>query len=802
MIITPNLHPNHLTTSSSEDALLDVSLTEIEFPKVRELVAVHSMTSLGKEEILSALPTDDIAWLTAEHERINEMVTLIMSGETFPLERTEDIHNHLATSRIPGAYLQAAGLLDVLEVLQSSRRVFLYVEQLSEKIPALSELCSAIYQNRLLEKHITEAIDETGNIRDNATKDLQRIRADIFDTTARLRNRINRLREKLGEEEHLQEEFVTVRDGRFVLPLKAERKRVIPGIIHSISQSGSTVFFEPAETFELNNELSLLHSEEQREIIKILTTLTGEIGGVAEDIEVSLSILTRIDAIHSKAQYATKVGGIKPNITNNNFIELRNIFHPLLVQSKQRKDVIPLSITFGQDEHSSTITGHLISGPNAGGKSVAMKSIGLNIAMAVSGFFPIGEVTTNPRRIMTAIGDHQSIESDLSTFSSQIVRLREILSHCTYDSLVLVDEICSGTDPTEGSALACGILDSLIERGVCFVVTTHQSSLKSYALNKANIANASLEFNTESMLPTYRFLQGVPGNSYAFELSRSVKLQDVVLERAKFYLGDKHSELEQSIAIMQKYRLEAEQIRMKVHEEHQLAEKKRKDYEQRFDEFKAKYKHLMLVANEEAKEVVRKAQSQIDAVIKEARENAKPVQEIKSAVEVLRKEISENLEKFSTKPTQSESVVFSVGDKVTIVGSQQAGTIVEIEGTKQALVDFNGIKFKVALKELEPTSAKPLNKPQRTSSSNLKLEATASLDVRGMRAYEAITELDLFISNAVLGNIPLCTIIHGKGTGALRQAIHEHLKQHPQVKTFSLGAIGEGDAGVTNIELR
>lgn len=784
-----------LEYSKEEQQFLTISLEEIEFPKVRELVAAHSMTALGRDMILALQPMHDTEWLRREHERVYEMHTLVMSGEAFPIEHTEDVQAHLNKSFIAGAYLQATDILDVLEVMQSSRRIAGFVSLKREQMPELAAMCSALYENRMLEKHITEAIDEAGNVRDNATRELQRIRQDIFDTGAKLRNRLNKILAKLGEENLVQDEYLTQREGRFVVPLKVENKRVIPGLIHGVSSSGSTVFLEPAETFDLNNELSLLHSEEQREIIRILTTLTGEIGGVANELLHSLDIITHIDTIHAKAQYAAQAGGMKPQIVDENMLELRHVYHPVLQHSKGRKAVVPLSIYF-----DDKTLGHLISGPNAGGKSVAMKSIGLNVAMALSGIFPLGECVTNPRRIMAAIGDHQSIESNLSTFSSQIVRLRDILSFCGQDALVLVDEICSGTDPTEGSALASGVLDSFIERGAFFVVTTHQSSLKSYALSRERIANASLEFDPEKLVPTYAFLQGVPGNSYAFELAKSVGLPEVVMNRASTYLGDKHSELEQSIAVMQRYRLDAEKKSMEVNQQLAEAERKRKEYEQRFMDFKAKYQKLMQVANAEAADVVKKAQASIEQAIREAREQSRPVADIKQDVEKLRQEIAKNVEQFSPKNMNANNDVFEVGDSVVMKESNQAGVIVELDG-KNAMVEFNGMKFKVNVNELRHTATKPTQKARRQTG-QLKLDAAATLDVRGQRAAETITQVDQFISDAIAGNVPFLTIIHGKGTGALRQAIHDFLKEHPQVASYRLGTLGEGDAGVTVVELR
>ncbi len=369
----------------------------------------------------------------------------------------------------------------------------------------------------------------------------------------------------------VQEDFVTMREGRYVLPIKAHVKRQLPGIIHGVSQTGSTVFLEPSEIIEMNNELNLLINEEQREIYKILQNLTKEISTEALSIMRTTEIIAHFDSILARAKFALEYGGIKPTISDERYIKLHKIKHPLLVVSKGAKNVIPLSIEFTEQKR-----GFLISGPNAGGKTVALKSIGLNISMALAGIFPLGLCTTDFRRVYTSIGDHQSIENDLSTFSSQMYQMREILANSDSSALALVDEIGSGTDPQEGGALASGILDTFIELNMFFIATTHQSSLKTYALNKDEIENASLEFNEDKLQPTYKFLSGIPGNSYAFFLAKSIGMSDLVIKRAKSYLGSKQKELEESISVLQKFRTEAikakaeaEKLKLKAKEKEQ-----------------------------------------------------------------------------------------------------------------------------------------------------------------------------------------------------------------------------------------
>ncbi|MFM7156269.1 MAG: endonuclease MutS2, partial [Bacteroidota bacterium] len=542
-----------MSTQQSKHRLMEDSLLELEFPQVLQLIAQSALSELGRELILNARPIDDIAWLTVEHDRIGELRDLLVKGEVLPTEGISDIRNAVHKSMIAGSFLNASELLDVCEAMRACRLLTSYFKNKAESYPILAQFADGFYENRFLEKHITDAIDDTGAMRDTASKELAHIRREIVETSSRLRSRLNKLLSKVAAEDLVTEEFITQREGRFVLPMRASEKRTLPGIIHGVSNTGATVFVEPSEIVEMNNQLSLLLGEERREMIRILTMLTAEIASEAALILGSTDVLGHFDALFAKARYALDMNGMKPVISGDSSIELRHVYHPLLF-ARQGNKPIPLSIEFG-----SGILGHLISGPNAGGKTVALKSIGLNIAMALSGIFPLGECRTSPKSLFCAIGDHQSIEHNLSTFSSQVMRLKDIVDHADDTSLILIDEICSGTDPQEGSALASAILDHCIKQEAMFIVTTHQSSLKSYALNRKELLNASMEFDPVHLVPTYSFLSGIPGNSYAFALANSIGMSATVMNQAREYLGDKHSELEQSIASLQAFRVQAEE---------------------------------------------------------------------------------------------------------------------------------------------------------------------------------------------------------------------------------------------------
>ncbi len=790
-----------MSTINTDEVLLKTALDELEFGQVLESVARRCVSHAGMDLVRSLVPKLDSGTIQVELDRVGECLDLLMMGESIPFHRLADVTGLLARTRVEGNFLSAPDILNVLEALQTSRTLRGYMRDRAQRVPCLDAFCEPLAEDRVLEKHITDAIDDTGAIRDNASRELLSVRREIHELGARLRSRLQRILKKFGDEELLQDEFVTQRDGRFVLPLRVENKRSVDGIIHGVSQTGQTVFLEPAETYEMNNELAILRGREHREMVRILTTLTAEIGAVSRSIEEAVNVLTQLDTLIARARFAMDLGGIKPVIAEERVIEITNVRHPLLVLQARNSpgSVVPLSVRF-----DATTRGILISGPNAGGKTVAMKTIGLTMAMTMCGIFPLGMCSMHPLRIMTAIGDHQSIESNLSTFSSQIIRLRDVLSHCAPDALVLVDEICAGTDPAEGGALAAGILDSLIERGACFVVTTHQSSLKQYALTRPTITNASLEFDDERVQPTFRFLYGVPGNSYAFALAQSVGLPGVVLERAHGYLGDRHSELEKSITAMQQFRAEAEANKRAAAEQLAHAERMRADAEERLSLIKQKRSTVVEDAREEARDILRKANALVENTIREIREQQKSAAEIKTAFTLGKQELD-------GPPTPTAENVppptkWREGSIVTIIGTTSSGTLISVDHKAEtAMIEVNGIKFKVPLSQLSDGTAQKAttDRAKRREASPvdyLKLDAGTNLDLRGQRVDEGLRSLEDFVNSAILGSIPFATIIHGKGTGAMRKAVHEYLSEHPHIKSFRIGTIHEGGDGITVVE--
>lgn len=776
--------------------LRDLSLAELEFPKVLQRVARYCVTESAAEHIAALLPTPDISALHLDLDAVQELVDILMSGEDVPLASLSDTHNEFKKLGVEGAFLQPDELLRVKDVLFTARRVEAFVGG-REDCDALQSITEHLYVNRLLEKHIHDTVDEHGAIKDTASRELGNIRRNIINTSARLRGRLQKMLKKVSDESLSQDEYITQREGRFVLPMKAENKRSIPGIIHGVSQSGQTVFVEPAETYELNNELSLLYSEERREIERILRVLTEELRADRVRVQATQQVLVHCDSLRARALYANNIGGIKPTIVGDDGeIELTSVKHPLLLE-KAEQEVVPLSIRFDSEK-----LGHLISGPNAGGKTVALKCIGLSVAMALSGVFPSGMLVTPYRDVYTSIGDHQSIENDLSTFSSQIARLRDVLQCAGPDSLVLVDEICSGTDPQEGAALSVGIMESLLTRRSGFVVTTHQSALKSYGLTREGISNASMEFDAEKLQPTYRFLEGVPGNSYAFYLAESMGISTTVMKVAREYLGDSHQSLEQSIEVIQRHRQAIEQEFEAARKAQRMAEQAQKQYEEKFSAFRIKYKELMRVAREEAAEVVDNANKLVENTIREVREDKKPPGEIKKAFDAerasLRKQASAK-----KKEQRTEQVTYKAGDAVVLEGFNTVGEVLSLdEDGKHAVVEFDSVKFRTETSQLQKSAKTSKKKPRRTQEDFVIGDANSRLDVRGQYPQDAELEVENRIAESLMSNTHELTVVHGKGTGALRKAIHSLLRQHPAVQHYREGELNEGGAGVTIVTLR
>lgn len=769
------------------------SLEELEYFQLLKIISTFSYSSTAKEEILKSLPFENFELLNEEIQLVSEMLDLISNEEPFPFDGFEDISNVLRKSKIINSVLNTDEILDVLDLISSFRRISNYLNNVNQIYPNLISLSKNLHYNRNLEKNISDIVELNGDIKDNASKELKKIRIEINEKSNRLRDKIQKILKKSLEEEVAQEDFVTIREDRFVIPLKASSKRAYNGIIHGVSATGSTVFFEPQEIVDLNNEISLLRNAEKREIYRLLEILTRQISNDADSFINSSKIITKYDVIHSKARYALNVNATKPSLNEKNELEFDEIKHPLLVNKLGMKKVIPMSLKINHENKA-----FVISGPNAGGKTVALKTVGLTTLMVCSGIFPIGRVNISLRNVYCSIGDHQSIENDLSTFSSQLSIIKDIIDIADEKSLVLIDEICSGTDPQEGSALASGIMDSLIDYKINFIVTTHQSSLKNYALNKGVVKNASLEFDEKNLKPTYNFIAGLPGNSFAFNLAKSIGINSEIIKKSEKYLFGNQLDIEKSIKELYKIRTEFENNNSEILTLKRKLSEKEKKLEEELSKVKAKKNDILQKSREEAAQIVEKANRLIENKIQEIQEQKRSVSEIKKEFIKEKEEIITNAVVKNEKSI-SKNQKIKLGDSVYIEDGENVGQVIVLND-KNVIVDFNGIKVKTKLKKLVKSDIKP--KESISSNQNdFKFGEVSKLDLRGMRADEAIKVIDKTISESITNNTPEITVIHGKGTGALREAIRNFIKVHHLVKNFREGSLVEGGSGVTIIEI-
>jgi len=779
----------------TREELLHSSLDQLEFHRILEHIAGYAVSTLGVEHLSEAGPITDADAVRAQLRMVGEIRAMLQRDQPLPLDGIYDIREALAVSRIAGAFLSGENLNHIASTFAALRKVRDYFSARQEQCPLMFDLTRVIHANRLLEKHISDAIDDAGNVRDNASRDLARIRRDIIDKSAALRGRLQRILRRVSDEELVTDEYITLREGRLVLPVKVESKRKIPGIIHGESQSGSTVFLEPAEIFDMNNEIAELTFAERREVERILRTLTEEIGAEATDFIASMSRLQIVDSCHARARYAERYNCVEPKVTDNDVILLRNAYHPLLLLRLDQ--VVPMSIEM---DHATRCV--VISGPNAGGKTVAMKTLGLVTAMALSGIHPpAGECTVHPCNVFTDIGDQQSLENDLSTFSSHMSRIGDIVANVMMGDVVLLDEIGTGTDPDEGGAIAASILEYLLARRTFILATTHHSFLKIFAYDTEGVVNAGMEFDTRTITPTYNFILGMPGNSYAFELIERLGFEQKILAAARERLGEERNRMTEIIGQLEEDLAESRRLREEHRRELREAEETRRRYEAESREFAERRQTIIAEARREARETLAGANSMIENALREIRSGAtnEQVKELRRTIEDAR----EGLAKSEPRP-QPDGPVFAKGDTVRVKGGTQVGELqFDPDEKGNVVVQFGAMRMRSHVDELEHVTRREARREQagRIAIANAS-EGESRIDLRGMYADEALIRLEQAISAALNSNIGILDIIHGKGTGVLRMRVQEYLSRHPSVAAYRTGALTEGGAGVTIVELK
>lgn len=774
---------------------------KLEFEKVISKIRKYSFSELSND-LFSNIPFYTQQYeLERELKKVHQVRELIEMNSYPDFTGLRDIRDLIEKSKIKGSVILSDKFLWILIFLKISRNVKQVIGSVNknnfESYYLIAELSNKLFYDKILERHIEMTIDEEGNVKDTASQNLRRIKSELKSKSDRLRKSLYKILKEVSEQDLSRDEIITLRDGRSVIPVKVENKRKVPGIIHSSSASGSTVFIEPQETTEINNEITELKYEERREIEKILSELTAEVSTFYDELILNCDILAELDFIYSKAKYAIDINGNIPEISEKAVV-LQKAYHPVLIQTHNIKKIIPLDVEIGDEFNTLVITG-----PNAGGKTVALKTVGLLQLLFQSGILIPADSSSKFRifkKIFINIGDDQSIENDLSSFSSHLKYIKDIISNCNSDSLVLIDEICNGTDPKLGGALSASILKYLSEVDCISIVTTHIGDLKSFAFNTKKIENASLEFDIDTLSPNYKFVVGVPGQSFTFEIAKKFEFPDDTLNFAKSLLDEDENNLEDLIKELNFNKQKYLELKRDFDFQNTKLSGLISMYEGKISELKKKEKEIINNAKTEGERIVEESKRKIDMAIKEVRENKnfKP------------KEIKENIENFVKKSLQKEEIIDSVnsepvtvGDFVKIKDSNSNGILLEIN-KDNASVDVNGVIFKVKTKDLKKAGNinKNFTKFEESSSKLVEIPYETTIDLRGLYSIEIIEKVEKFLQNANLNSITSVSIVHGKGTGRLRKEVTNILSKNKLVKSYRLGNWNEGDSGTTIVELK
>ena len=779
-------------------------LKTLEFDKIRALVAEHCTSTAGRSSIEELTPVSEYEEVVQLLEETDEGLAILRVRGNVPMGGIKDIRPHAKRAQM-GGMLSAYELMEISNTIRASRILRQFIESVDAdediKIPHFLEKKEAMPIVTALEHSINHAIDDNGHVIDSASSKLRTIRQGLRTQESRVRERLESYTRGKNAAKMLSDAIITIRNDRFVIPVKSEYRSHYGGVIHDMSSSGQTLFIEPNAVVQANNEIRNLKMQEQEEIEKILIELSGSVQEVAHDLFLLVAILSEIDVILAKAKYGSVNKYTKPEVNNEGRIRLAQATHPLISVD----EAVANNIEFGTD-----ITTIVITGPNTGGKTVTLKTVGLCTLMAQSGL-PIPALDGSEVAVFDSvyadIGDEQSIEQSLSTFSSRMVNIVDILKKYDDRSLILFDELGSGTDPQEGAALAISILDEVHGSGARVMATTHYPELKAYGYNRPGIANASVEFNIDTLSPTYRLLIGVPGRSNAFEISQRLGLKEHIIERAKSFTGTNRGEVESMIASLEDSRIRSEKDADETHEILLETERLKKELEQELASFDQMKDKLEEKAKEKARKLVDDAKREAEAVISDLRALQLNAQASIKEHEFI--DARKRLEDAS--PTQEENAkiqsksnqrLLKVGDEVQVLQYGQKGTLLEKISDTEWIVQIGILKMNIKESGLEYVKPKKEKQPVTTTSIRGRSAVKLELDLRGERYEDAIFKTEKYIDDALLSNYHQVSIIHGKGTGALRTGVQQYLKTHSRVKNYRFGEAGEGGFGVTVVELK
>ena len=776
------------------------------------LQSLSELASLpdAKDRALSLMPETDFERVREELRKTDDAYILISKYSAPTFGSVSNVNGVLEKARV-GASLSMRELLNIAEILSVIRSVKKWREDSSYNSDcSIDYLFSALNPNKFLEEKITFAIKSEEEINDHASSALYDIRRKISSNSAKIRDILEKI-VRGPSSKYLQEAIITQRDGRFVVPVRSEHKSEISGIVHDTSSSGSTFFIEPMNVVETNNEIRVLRLKEQDEILRILAELSALVCDFADSIKYSYNALVELNLIFAKAKLGFNMRGIMPKINKNGCVYLKNARHPLI----NAKKVVPITVELGKNYGTLVITG-----PNTGGKTVTLKTIGLLCLMAMCGMMIPADDNSEIAvfdSIFADIGDEQSIEQSLSTFSSHMVNIISILDECNHNSLVLFDELCAGTDPIEGAAIAKAILMRLSQIGVKTVATTHYPELKSYALDTEGVENASCEFDVNTLKPTYRLITGVPGRSNAFAISSRLGLSDDIIESARSQVSEEDMKFERVVASLEKARFEAEQERKTAAGIRAELEQQKKKSDMLAHELRVKQDKIMQQARETAVRIIEDTRYKSSILINELEEIKKEFNAETAAASLEKarldyKKTLKDLEETGDAVVKNEggeklSKPPKKGDIVVINSFNRDATVIDVNNDKKSAFVMSGsMKMWIGFDELRVKKGSNSTEIKKTRNvtglaSRENRSVSGEIDIRGMASDEAVLELDKYIDSAVLSGINVITIIHGKGTGVLRRAVHSHLRSHKNIKTFRVGLFGEGENGVTIAEL-
>ena len=787
-------------------------LRTLEYNKIVERLAEYAFGADTKERCLSLLPSTSLSEITNAQQQTKDAMNRSLKKGRLDCSGIKPLSSAIRRVEIGGT-MNIEELLGLCKLLETARRVKAYGRKEREDFPSdsLSELFDGLEPLSPLCDEIRRCIISVDEISDDASSNLKSIRRSIRSTGDRIHAQLNQMLNNQNVRNCLQDFVITMRNGRYCLPVKAEAKSQITGMVHDQSSSGSTLFIEPMAVVNLNNELKELSIKEQDEIAVILATLSAKAGEYIPAIETDYQILTELDFIFAKAAYALEYNGITPHFNTERKIRILKGRHPLL----DAKKVVPIDISLGSDFDQLVITG-----PNTGGKTVSLKTVGLLTLMGQAGLpIPSGDRSELAvfDDIFADIGDEQSIEQNLSTFSSHMTNIIHILKEANEHSLVLFDELCAGTDPTEGAALAVSILSYFHSRGIRTMATTHYSEIKIYALTTSGIENACCEFNVETLSPTYRLLIGIPGKSNAFAISKKLGLSDTLIEDARTRISSNEQNFEDLLSDLEASRItiEKEQAEINRYKSEIAALKQQlKNKQEKLDESRDA---ILRKAKEEANQILQEAKDTADEAIRNFNKygTTRPsIQEMEKQRTNIREKMAAN-EKKSSKG--KDTAIYNpkvpkklrIGDSVKVLSMNLTGTVHSLPNAKGDLfVQMGILRSQVNIKDLVliEDAAPGSKKYAKTGAGKLKMSKSASVSTEinliGKTVDEAIALLDKYLDDAYLGHLPSVRIVHGKGTGALRSAVQSHLKRQSYIKSFHLGEFGEGDAGVTIAEFK